>query len=338
MVSLIDRIKHLINEIQKFPLGECSPSDDPDKQSAYVYAFLDLARRFVGSAKRIDSELLAIEVNKIDLDIQVITEAYELKAELLNVSDLIEDLSDDPNSKLEAKVTISPATANQLLEIITNNLVGESANNLPLISAGYGLKEGEISEAFASKNNYVHSRTCHLSPSEILSIAENMAYKYSNTELEVILSNIRDSNERLNVISKFDDIKSLLINELTKAKFTVWVAVAWFTDKDLANLLYKKSKEGLNVQIIINGDKINSKLSTKLSGYFETYLVPESNRKLMHNKFCVIDLNRVIHGSYNWTNKAQYNNETVSFIENRAVAVDFANQFVKLKKELKFLN
>ncbi|BCE01083.1 phospholipase D-like domain-containing protein [Marinicellulosiphila megalodicopiae] len=338
MASLTDRIKHLINEIQKFPLGECSPSDDPDKQSAYVYAFLDLARRFVGSAKRIDSELLVIELNKIDLDIQVITEAYELKAELLNVSDLIEDLSDDPNSKLEAKITISPATANELLKIITNNLVSESANNLPLISVGYGLKEGDISEAFVSKKNYIHSRTCHLSPAEILSIAEKMAYKYPNTELEVILSNIRDSNERLNVISKFDDIKSLLTNELTKAKFTIWVAVAWFTDKDLANLLYKKSKEGLNIQIIINGDKINSKLSTKLSSYFETYLVPESNRKLMHNKFCVIDLNRVIHGSYNWTNKAQYNNETVSLIENRAVAVDFANQFVKLKKELKFPN
>ena len=65
--------------------------------------------------------------------------------------------SDDPNSKLEARVTISPATANQLLEIITSNLVGESANNLPLISEGYGLKEGEISEAFRSKKNYIYS-------------------------------------------------------------------------------------------------------------------------------------------------------------------------------------
>ena len=164
-----------------------------------------------------------------------------------------------------------------------------------------------------------------------------MQHKYADTDLEGILGNIRDFNDRLNVITKFDDIKSLLVNELTKAKFTIWIAVAWFTDKDLANLLYKKSKEGLNVQIIINGDKINSQLSGKLSGFFETYLVPESNRNLMHNKFCVIDLNRVIHGSYNWTNKAQYNDETVSLIESRATAEDFSNQFVKLKAELKLL-
>jgi hypothetical protein len=112
MASLIDRIECLIDEIKEFPLGQCSSSDDPDKQSAYVYGFLDLARRFVGSAKRIESNLLKTELAKIDLDIQIITEAYELKAELLNVFDLIEDLSDDPNSRLETKATLSPETAN----------------------------------------------------------------------------------------------------------------------------------------------------------------------------------------------------------------------------------
>lgn len=335
MASLSNRIKFLINEIKEFPLGHCSPSDDPDKQTVYIYGFLDLARRFVGSAKRIESDILKAELAHIDLNIKIVTEAYELKAELLNIFDLIEDLSDDPNSKLEAKVTLSPESASRLLDIIIDNLAGESANNLPLICQGYGLKKGEVSEAFASKKNYIYSRTCHLSSSEIFIIADKMQYKYINSDLENILSNIRNSSDRLNVISEFDDIKSLIINELEKAKFTIWIAIAWFTDKDLANLLYKKSKEGLNIQIIINGDKINSHLSGKLSGYFETYLVPNSNRKLMHNKFCVIDLNKVIHGSYNWTNKAQYNDETISLIENRAAAEDFANQFVKLKEILK---
>jgi len=74
-----------------------------------------------------------------------------------------------------------------------------------------------------------------------------------------------------------------------------------------------------------------------LVSLFETYLVPKSSSKLMHNKFCVIDLSRVIHGSYNWTNKARYNDETISLIENRAAAEDFASQFVKLKERLKLL-
>lgn len=335
MSILNDRIQSLIVEIKAFPLGKCSPSDDPDKKSAYVFGFLDLARRFMGSAKRIDNSDLQSELSNIELDIQEITEAYDLKAELMNIFDLIEDLSADPNSILEVKATISPETANKLLDIIIDNLVSESATNLPLICQGYGLSEGEVSEAFASKRNYVYSRVSHLSSEGVFSIANKMQHKYVGTELENIVSNIRDSNERLNVISQFNDIKALLISEITKAKFTIWVAVAWFTDKELANLLYKKSKEGLNIQIILNDDRINLSLSGKLKIHFETYLVPESNRKLMHNKFCVIDLNRVIHGSYNWTNKAQYNNETISLIENRATAQEFANQFIKLKEELK---
>ena len=61
----------------------------------------------------------------------------------------------------------------------------------------------------------------------------------------------------------------------------------------------------------------------------------ESFSKLMHHKFCVIDLKKVIHGSYNWTNKAQYNNETISLIENKTMAEEFAMEFLKVKRLLK---
>ena len=104
---------------------------------------------------------------------------------------------------------------------------------------------------------------------------------------------------------------------MEKSKYIIWVAVAWFTDRDLANILYKKAKQGVNIQIVLNDDKINSTLKEKLKEHFEVYFAPSNDKfsKLMHNKFCIIDLEKVIHGSYNWTNKAQYNNETISFID-----------------------
>ena len=54
----------------------------------------------------------------------------------------------------------------------------------------------------------------------------------------------------------------------------------------------------------------------------------------MHHKFCVIDLKKVIHGSYNWTTKAQYNNETITISEGRYLAEKFAKEFIKIKSEL----
>ncbi|MCM2680626.1 phospholipase D-like domain-containing protein [Echinimonas agarilytica] len=335
MGTLVQRIIELANDIREFPLGKCSPSDDPDMQSAYTFAFRDIAKRFIGSVKRIDNDLIQNEVKNLDPDIEYIHDAYNLKSDLLNIIDIIEDLQNEPDAQIGSKVKVTPGTANKLLGLISDHLYDESAYVLPMVCTGYGLQEGEVSEAFSSKRNYIYARTCHLKPDEIYELALKMQGKYGQGELERIISDIQNNSDRLNVISEFENIKKLIVDEIRKAEFCIWVAVAWFTDKDLANLLYFKKKEGLNIQLIINDDHINFQLGEKLGTIFETYKIPENSRKLMHNKFCIIDLKKVIHGSYNWTNKAQYNNETVSIIENKAIAENFAKQFIALKTNLR---
>lgn len=334
MSELNERIFQLADEILVFPLSDCSPSDESEKRSAYLYSFLDIAKRFIGSIKRLDNDLLNKELVGIDTDIQFIIEAYDLKAKLVNIIDLVTDLRKQTQGNIGPVPLLSPQVASKLLNIIIDDLTSESANVLATICQNYGLGSGERAEAFKSKYNYVHSRTAHLEPSQILELAYKMQGKYANKQLETMLADIGNGENQLNVISQFDNIKSLLSQEILQAKYSIWIAVAWFTDKDLANLLYKKSKQGINVQIILNDNKINSLLSGKLSDYFETYLVPPQMKKLMHNKFCVIDLKTVIHGSYNWTNQAQYNNETISLVHNRSHAEEFADQFIKLKLEI----
>jgi hypothetical protein len=86
----------LANEIEGFPLGKCGPSDDPDKQTSYVYGFLDLVRPFVAAVKRIGDSDLSDQVSKLELDISYITEAYTLQAELQGVIDHLREASADP--------------------------------------------------------------------------------------------------------------------------------------------------------------------------------------------------------------------------------------------------
>ena len=45
----------------------------------------------------------------------------------------------------------------------------------------------------------------------------------------------------------------------------------------------------------------------------------------------------MIHGSYNWTNNAKYNNESITITESRELAEEFAEQFIKLKVNIKDL-
>ncbi len=42
----------------------------------------------------------------------------------------------------------------------------------------------------------------------------------------------------------------------------------------------------------------------------------------------------IIHGSYNWTNSANYNNETISIDENIESVEESADEFMKLKNSI----
>jgi phosphatidylserine/phosphatidylglycerophosphate/cardiolipin synthase-like enzyme len=146
----------------------------------------------------------------------------------------------------------------------------------------------------------------------------------------VIGANLPDEIE---VEIHFEDIQNQIIEQIKTAKFSIWIAVAWFTDKTLFDLLITKKQEGLNIQIIVINDDINKNYGLPYEDHFETYRVNPTGKyqNIMHHKFCVIDLKTVIHGSYNWTNKARWNKETISIDISRELAEKFASEFINLK-------
>jgi len=107
----------LADEVEKFPLGKCGPSDDPDKQTAYLYAFRDLAKRFVASAKRIgDPDLSELMLN-LDTAPEHITDAYDLRAKLFCVIDYLREASENPNYQKEAVNNATFLNIGVLLEL-----------------------------------------------------------------------------------------------------------------------------------------------------------------------------------------------------------------------------
>ncbi len=141
-----------------------------------------------------------------------------------------------------------------------------------------------------------------------------------------------DLPDDVKVTPHFEGIQAQIIEQIRVSKYSIWVSVAWITDRTILNELYKKKKEGLSIRIIMVNDSINQKYLARCKEYFETKAVfpikPYEN--LMHNKFCIIDSKTVISGSYNWTVKAQYNNENISIYDNREIAEKFMAEFMKL--------
>lgn len=130
----------------------------------------------------------------------------------------------------------------------------------------------------------------------------------------------------------FEDIQRQIVEQLEIAKFTIWVAVAWFTDRVLFEKLLTKENQGINVQLIIIDDETNKNSGLDYDK-FETYRLKKRGKyeNIMHHKFCIIDLKTVIRGTYNWTNKAQFNNEDITIVNSRKDAEEFAERFIKLK-------
>ena len=140
--------------------------------------------------------------------------------------------------------------------------------------------------------------------------------------------------DEIEVEVHFEEIQQQILEALDRAKFTIWIAMAWFTNKTLFDKLIEKQAQGLNIQIIVLDDEINSNYGQNYEEHFETKRYPKTGfyENLMHNKFCVIDFKTVIHGSYNWTGRANYNKETISIETSKELAEKYANEFMKLKK------
>lgn len=144
------------------------------------------------------------------------------------------------------------------------------------------------------------------------------------------LCSIEDSSDPAGMTAVFEKIQSQILDSIGSAEFCLWVAVAWFTDPVLFNALAKKRSEGISVRVILIDDEIN-RTGLNFKGFPVKWISPEGTHKnLMHHKFCVIDLKKVIHGSYNWTNRARFNKEQISVTEDRSFAEEFARKFVKL--------
>lgn len=134
----------------------------------------------------------------------------------------------------------------------------------------------------------------------------------------------------------FDEIKDTIIQGIRNANYIIWAAVAWFTDVEILNELKLRNEAGVSVRIITSDESSNQHIMKDLEDNFDLTKVPLkgyylSNR--LHDKFCIIDLEYVMHGSYNWSKNARKNDETLATALDRDFVKKFADEFMRLYNE-----
>lgn len=135
------------------------------------------------------------------------------------------------------------------------------------------------------------------------------------------------------IITNGTEIKQRIISEIEKASQNIFVAMAWFTDRDIANAIINAKKRNITVDIILSSNAQNETVKQMFKAEnisvhaFET----GDERGMMHHKFCLIDNKISINGSYNYSYNASNNN-----VENIQVTDDL-NTYRQLFEEFERL-
>jgi hypothetical protein len=135
------------------------------------------------------------------------------------------------------------------------------------------------------------------------------------------------------IITNGTEIKQRIISETNKATSCISLAMAWFTDRDIANAIIEAKNRNVTVDIILSSNAQNETVKqmfreANISVHaFDT----GDERGMMHHKFCLLDDKISINGSYNYSYNASNNN-----VENIHVSDD-VNTYRQLLSEFERL-
>lgn len=102
-----------------------------------------------------------------------------------------------------------------------------------------------------------------------------------------------------------------------------------FTSEELAEMLIQAKRRGVEIRIYLDDSMKGGKHSQ--ASNFVNAGIPvkfDNHKGLMHNKFVVIDDKVVITGSYNWTKRAENeNDENVIILHDEYIAKLYSEKF-----------
>jgi hypothetical protein len=136
------------------------------------------------------------------------------------------------------------------------------------------------------------------------------------------------------LITNGTEIKQRILSEISTAKQCIYIAMAYFTDREIAMAIVEAKNRNITVDIILSSNNQNETVKLMLKGAninvhaFDT----GDARGIMHHKFCLIDSKISINGSYNYSLNASTNNvENIQVSDDITTYSQFLSEFDRLK-------
>ena len=107
----------------------------------------------------------------------------------------------------------------------------------------------------------------------------------------------------------FENFEKVIVSEVERAKESIYVHIYKFNSKPIAQALIDAKKRGVKVLVMTDGKEAqDSRNRAKMLSEAGVLTYVDSEHATMHNKTMVIDRDRVVTGSFNYTKKADRKN------------------------------
>jgi phosphatidylserine/phosphatidylglycerophosphate/cardiolipin synthase-like enzyme len=136
------------------------------------------------------------------------------------------------------------------------------------------------------------------------------------------------------IITNGTEIKQRIVSEINKASQCIYVAMAYFTDRDIANSIIEAKSRNVTIDIILSSNAQNEtvKLMLRGAGIDVHAFSTGDSRGIMHHKFCLLDNRISINGSYNFSYNASNNNiENIHLSDDPEIYRQLLVEFDRLK-------
>jgi phosphatidylserine/phosphatidylglycerophosphate/cardiolipin synthase-like enzyme len=132
--------------------------------------------------------------------------------------------------------------------------------------------------------------------------------------------------------SRVEQCDSMLINLISQARKSIYVAMYSFTRDGLASALVDAKNRGVEVKVIMEEENAYVQGSDyRMLKEAGVDVRLDGNPALMHHKFMIVDGELVVTGSYNWSTTAEdKNDENFVVIRDKEVVDRFTQEFNRL--------
>lgn len=265
----------------------------------------------------------------------------EIKPKLVEEKRKFEINASFSETNKDYNLSLFDALYNSLGNIIDSDEKYNLSKQLLLINKELKIRTGLTKDLFKMANNFYQKKYWE---EGVLPYFTNGGIKKSWAEAndegkEQILQRLGitiKGKDNTNIECYFEGIAQEIVKNILAAKESIKIAIAWFTNFDIFKVIkHKLATSNVKITLVINNDLINNggyclNFNELIDAGLKLYLYEYPD--MLHHKFCIIDDEVIMTGSYNWTFFSEFvNRENMLIIKGDKNLINtFSKEFDKV--------